>query len=171
MGTPSASLAYRHSFGELKFPSSQTTLPRVAPLNKRDSFLDYHLLWQKFSSLTALRALEPAIALFSFDNIVFPQPARHNLQLCYARPIAADVVEPSVADLGFQLSDFTFQFIKSLNSSSSFSLTPRAMSTSLSRTIWSATLSLLPAISLALLYSSTAVALLWFTHSTCAALR
>ena len=100
---------------------------------KRDSFLDYHLLWQKFSSLTALRALEPAIALFSFDNIVFPQPARHNLQLCYARPIAADVnfvepafvrcksssefgfcsltrsfVEPSVADLGFQLSDFTF---------------------------------------------------------------
>ena len=77
---------------------------------KRDSFLDYHLLWQTFSSLTALRALEPAIALFSFDNIVFPQPARHNLQLCYARPIAADVVEPSVADLGFQLSDFTFQF-------------------------------------------------------------
>ena len=149
-----------------------------------------------FSVLTALRALETAIALFSFDNIVFPQPARHNLQLCYARPIAVDVnfvepafvrcksssefgfcsltrsfVEPSVADLGFQLSDFTFQFIKSLNSSSSFSLTPRAMSTSLSRIIWSATLSLLPAISLALLYSSTAMALLWFTHSTCAALR
>ena len=61
-----------------------------------------------FSVLTALRAIETAIALFSFDNIVFPQPARHNLQLCYARPIAADVVEPSVADLGFQLSDFTF---------------------------------------------------------------
>ena len=58
----------------------------------------------KISVSVTLRMLEPAPALFSFDNIVFPQPARHNLQLCYARPIAADVFEPSVADLGFHLS-------------------------------------------------------------------
>ena len=36
--TPSASLPYRHSFGELKLPSSQATLPRVAPLSQEGHF-------------------------------------------------------------------------------------------------------------------------------------
>jgi hypothetical protein len=61
------------------------------------------------TSKLELRSLNRSFNLsaFRFDNIVFPQPARHNLQLCYARPIAADVVEPSVADLGFHLSPFS----------------------------------------------------------------
>ena len=33
------------------------------------------------------------LSVFSFDNIVFPQPVRHNLQLCYARSIAADIAD------------------------------------------------------------------------------
>ena len=44
-------------------------------------------------ALITLCVLEPRLSVFSFDNIVFPQPARHNLQLCNARPIAADVVD------------------------------------------------------------------------------
>ena len=35
----------------------------------------------------------PLVLRSSVDNINSPQPARHNLQLCYARPIAVDVVD------------------------------------------------------------------------------
>ena len=44
-------------------------------------------------ALIPLRVIEPRLSAFRFDNTVFPQPARHNLQLCNARPIAADVVD------------------------------------------------------------------------------
>ena len=35
--------------------------------------------------------IEPSV--LRFDNTVFPQPARHNLKLCYARPIATNIVD------------------------------------------------------------------------------
>ena len=38
----------------------------------------------------------PRFSHFNFDNIVFPRPAGRHLCRRYLRPIAADVVEPSV---------------------------------------------------------------------------
>ena len=59
------------------------------------------------SALTTLCAIEPRLhsffLSFSFENIVFPQPAGHDLNPCCLRPIAADVIEASVEDFRFPL--------------------------------------------------------------------